>query len=160
MVKLLSFVTVAFSTMVLLAACGGSGGDTGGGGEVVNVVLKEWSLIPDRVTVPAGDVTFNVTNNGFVEHELVVLRTDLPADGLVVQSQAVTLGQGSEADEAASGTVVGRIPLEDPTTVFQEVLFPRDSASDTFNLTPGHYALICNRPTHYELLQYKDFTVE
>ena len=164
MAKLFSLGIIAVLTTLLLAACGGGNGEgsgsNGGGGTMVNVTLFEWSLVADRTTVPAGDVTFNVENSGFVEHEMVILRTDLPADGLVMKSPELTLGQGTEADEEASGTLVGRIPAEDPTTELQEILFPRDSESATFNMAPGHYVLICNRPTHYELLQYVDFTVE
>ena len=170
MIKLFSSSAVAVLTALtalLVVGCNGgngngsgSNGDVGSGGTVVNVVLDEWFLEADKTTVPAGDVTFNVENIGAVEHELVILRTDLPADSLIMKSPELTLGQGTEADEEASGTLVGRIPAEDPNTELQEILFPRESESATFNMTPGHYVLICNRPTHYELLQYMDFTVE
>jgi len=49
---------------------------------------------------------------------------------------------GGQVDEAASGTVIGKIE--------QSELGPGKSASATFDLSPGKYVLICNLRGHYK----------
>jgi iron uptake system component EfeO len=82
---------------LLAAACGPGGGGqpTGGqpgggaqpgggpppaGGTRVAVTEKEWAI--EVGPVPAGTVTFSVTNNGAVEHNLVIKETNTRLDGL------------------------------------------------------------------------------
>lgn len=149
---------------MFISACGGGGAGGGGGVSTeVNVTLGEWYLDIDKTTVPAGNVTFIAENVGNVEHELVVLKTDLHFEELIM-NRGLALGQGSEVVEEESGTVMGRIPEEDhencKTFNCQEVLFPRDTETGTFNLTPGNYVVMCNRPMHYENLQKVAFVVE
>ena len=150
---------------MLFAACGGGGGgsSSGGGGSQVNVTLGEWYLDIDKTTVPAGEVTFTADNVGNVEHELVILKTELHFEELIM-NRSIALGQGSEVMEEESGTVVGRIPEEDPETCrtrnCQEILIPRESGSVTINMEPGNYVVMCNRPMHYEQLQKVAFVVE
>ena len=48
----------------------------------VNVTLREFSVTPDRASVPRGAVTFHVTNGGTVHHEFLVIKTDLAPDAL------------------------------------------------------------------------------
>ena len=67
----------------------------------VSVQLAEFTLTPDRTTVEAGAITFNVQNGGSFPHELLVIRTDLAPDALP------TAGEG-QADEAQV-TVVGEV---------------------------------------------------
>lgn len=62
-------------------------------------------------------------------HELVVFRTDLPDDALPAGK-----GQGMEHTPKTIGEV--------------EDIAPGKRMS--FRLTPGHDALICNKPGHYE----------
>ena len=63
----------------------------------------------------------------------------------------VLVACGSKVDEAASGTVIGRIDESD--------LGPGKSASATFELSPGKYVLICNVAGHYEDGMYAGFEV-
>ena len=74
-------------------------------------------------------MTLEATNAGpAFEHELVVVQTDLPADGLP------TLEDGS-FDEAGEGvTVLGEI---EPFAVGTTESLPLD-------LAPGHYVFLCN----------------
>ena len=111
------------------------------GGPGVAVGLAEWSVTAAQPSVDADGVTFNVTNAGAVAHEFVVIRSDLPADGLPVA--------GGRGDESGLD-VVGRIPEFAGGT----------SASMTFDLTPGNYVLICNIPGHYGLGMATTLTVE
>jgi len=130
---------------VLLAACGGGGGErntsTPGGGSHVNVTLKEWSLTPDPASVPAGGVTFAATNDGSVEHEMVLLKTDLAADALPIAGGAV--------DEGAAGDVIDEIPA-----------FASGATQTlTLALEPGAYVLFCNISGHYQQGVWSAFTV-
>ncbi len=113
---------------------------------VVTVTMDEWHLIPSIASVPAGKVTFIAVDRGAVDHEVVILRTDKAANAMVVKSDT------GKVDEAASGENMGEVEVEAGAT-----------GASTFNLTPGHYALICNvvEPTaqHYKKGMYADFTV-
>lgn len=129
-----------------LAACGG--GDDGDGGSAgipeVDVILAEWGVSADPLTVEAGDVKFNAENQGGLPHELVVLKTTLGASRLPVESAKV--------DEAAAGLVIGEIePADLPAGA---------SASATFNLEAGTYVLLCNIPAHYEQGMRVSFVVQ
>ena len=88
-------------------------------------------------------MSFQVVNLGSIAHEFVVLKTDLPADGLPVT--------GVAADETGWGEVAGRID--------QESLGRGQRATATFDLGPGTYVLLCNLATHYGLGMYAAFTV-
>jgi hypothetical protein len=95
----------------------------------VGVTLQEVAVIPETPTIPSGSVTLETTNTGpALEHELVVVQTDLPADGLP------TLEDGS-FDEAGEGvTVLGEIePFAVGTT-----------ESLALDLPAGHYVFLCN----------------
>ena len=104
---------------------------TAGGHETVFVVLKEGRLTPDRASIPhAGKVTFKAKNAGTVAHEMVVIRTDLPADALIVERGKVK--------EDASGRVIGEVEE-----------FPRDGQEEiTLHLDSGRYVLFCNVLEH------------
>ena len=130
---------------VLLAACGG-GGDSQNtsapaGGAQVNVTLKEWSLTPDKTSVPAGGVTFTATNDGSFEHEMIVIKTGLAADALPIAGGAV--------DEGAAGDVIDEIPAF--ASGATETL--------TVDLGPGAYVLFCNVGGHYQQGVRSAFTV-
>lgn len=143
--------------LVLLAttACGEdaeTGGDTGGGGGTVDVTLQEWAVVPAQDSVPAGAVTFNVTNEGPDHpHELVVIKTDLgPADLPTTHDGAI--------DENGEGIeVIGEI----------EEFPPGETESASFDLDAGSYVLICNlveqeegqTEAHYSLGMRIGFTV-
>ncbi len=113
---------------------GGNGDGNGDTGTVVGVRLLEFSVIPDASSVAAGDVTFEATNEGAINHELAIVRTDLQPGDLP------TLGDGS-VDEADAGIeVIGRTAeLESGGT-----------GSQTFTLEAGSYVLICNLVTTQE----------
>lgn len=96
------------------------------GAEQLNVSLGEWTVTPERTTVPAGQVYFLANNLGPEDpHELVIIRTNLPPDQLSVVD-------GRVAEDQVN--LVGEI----------EEFTPGTQAAATFDLTPGNYALICN----------------
>jgi len=86
-------ILIGASIALVLAACGGSKAPT-----EAQVVLSEWAIEPQELTVQAGSVTFEVQNAGSIEHNFVIkgveqgLELLLPAD---TQTLTVTLTPGT-----------------------------------------------------------------
>ncbi len=98
----------------------------------------EFSLVPGSAEAPAGKITFKVTNDGAMPHEVVVIKTNLDAGKLPMKDGvAVETGSLGETGDMEAGTT-------------------RDV---TLTLTPGTYALICNVPGHYVGGMLANFTV-
>ena len=134
--RMLAAVLVCLGGL-LLAACGPSATPTPGTDETaVEVELGEWFVRPSVDAVPTGGVRFDAANVGQLEHELVILRTDLAADALPMRAQDT-----SRVDEAASGELIGEIEPDE--------LGPGEEASATLALEAGSYVLLCNLPGHY-----------
>jgi uncharacterized cupredoxin-like copper-binding protein len=129
------------SATVLLAACGKP--------QVVKVTETEYELKLDQNTVAPGDVTFTVTNGGHAHHSLVVLKTDLPVDGLPVITNA---DNTTVVDE--------RSPEVEHLTPEVEDVLGGGTKSATLELTPGKYAVICNEPDHYRNGMYAALSVK
>ncbi len=128
----------------LAAACGD---DEAG---FVSVVLDEWSIGEETgataFTANAGEITFEVHNEGRESHELVIIRTDLAADALPFADVSNTL-----VDEEAAGEKIGEI---------EEFRGGGATEVASFTLTPGRYALICNLFLHYKQGMFAELTVE
>ncbi|MCP9473532.1 MAG: cupredoxin domain-containing protein [Nitrospira sp.] len=127
-------VPLGLTLLAGLAGCGGS--DTppaqaqqAQAGTTVDVTIREWTVMTDKVTVSSGPVTFRVTNTGTRPHELVILKLHpgMTPDAIPVKDGRV--------DESASGTVIDEIEDTD--------LPPTATHSKTVILTPGEYALFC-----------------
>ena len=147
---------IALSLLVSLAlvGCGGTpattkptgtpaGTPSASGGTVVQVTEQEFSITPNPTSVAAGTVSFNVKNNGTLEHEFLVLGpTGLPPEGLPSDDG------GNTVDEEEVGVVAEDegVPAGTSTTV-------------TANLAAGNYVLICNIATHWSSGMRVAFTV-
>lgn len=95
------------------------------GAATVHVTLREWSVVPDRTSVAAGEVYFLATNAGGLGHELVVIKTDEAPEAL------------PEKD--------GKVPENDVDLIGEiEPFSPGSSASTVLELESGSYVLICN----------------
>ncbi len=140
-------------------ACGDDEEEGGGGeaGATVNVTLGEWVIEPDPASVSAGDITFVASNEGTIEHELVIIKTDLAPDALPTNED------GTVNEDAAGLEVIDEI----------EEFEPGGSESLTVRLDPGTYVLICNigpsseeeaghmeHDAHYAEGMHAAFTVE
>ena len=134
-------LTVLAIVSAALVACGGSTSANAGSGTPVSVTLSSFHVKADRTSVPAGKVTFSVTNTEAVGHEMVIIKTDAPEEKLTLQK-----------DETAVET--GKI---DEVDVFQG---PNTTKKLTVNLSAGKYVLICNQPGHYQSGMHMAFTVE
>lgn len=142
--------------VVALAACSGTGSNSatstatsvasgaggGGGGTTVNVAETEFKIEADATSAPAGQVTFNIKNNGTIAHEFVVIKTDDAASALPVAS-----GESVVDEDQLTG-------IDE-----KEDIEPGTSVTLTVNLEAGHYALICNVEGHYTSGMRLDFTV-
>lgn len=107
---------------------------------VGEIDLNNMYMKVDQATVPAGTVTFTVTNEGVKKHEFVILSTDTPLDQLAVEGDEVV------EDDYTSPGEIGDLPAGDTQTL-------------TVDLTPGPYALICNLKGHYRMKMDTAFTV-
>jgi len=103
------------------------------------VSLTEFAIKSPVRNVRAGKVTFDIRNAGKEKHELVVLRTARPAAGLA-KAGASRVSEAGHVGELAG-------------------LAPGTSRKLTLTLAPGHYALICNYPGHYEPGMHADLRV-
>ncbi len=160
--KLLFQATALMFLVGLLAAACGDGekeevtlptatspAATAGAGTQVEVLLDEWSVLPNPSTVSAGEATFTAVNQGEEEHEMVIVKTDLAPDALPAVAGKV--------DEEAAGVLIGEI----------EKFAAGGEEQATFQLTPGSYVLFCNiveqkdgeQESHYEKGMHVAFTV-
>jgi len=130
---------------VLLAALHGDGSGAQAApaaATTVQVQLQQYSVTADPTSAAAGDVDFVASNTGSVNHELVIIRTDLAPGALPVV--------GDEVDESGAG--VQLIDEIEP--------FPAGTQeTKSVNLTAGKYVLICNLPGHYQAGMRTAFTV-
>lgn len=119
--SVVALVGVLFGAMVLAGCSAASGGS-------VKVTLTEWAVVTDKASVPAGKVSFEVTNSGTqFKHEFVVIKSDLaPADLPAVD--------GKVDEEGAGINFIGEV----------EQLEIGASGTASFDLTAGKYVLICN----------------
>ena len=131
-----------------------------GAGQVVRVDIGDTSGLngsmyvrPDRSSAPSGTVTFVVKNSGTIDHELIVLQTDVPFDQLpVVDGGDPPAPVSAGADKVSEDTNVGE--TGDPN------LKPGDTRTFTIkNMKPGHYVLVCNLAKHYGMGMRAAFTV-
>lgn len=140
------FIPFALLAAVLTVGCGGGGTTTKN--EPAAPAAKTASLsvtlgnmtIQAPKTVPAGPTDVSALNADSIVHEVVFIKTDTPAGKLPTDSTGTASEKGSVGE-------IGDVP-------------PNLSKSTTINLTPGHYALICNLPGHYAAGMFTDLTVK
>ncbi len=139
--KIWQVVAVAGAILALtalLSACGG--GEEEAAGTVVNVTMEEtdqgWVYKLDRPEVPAGVVTFKVTNKGQFEHELMVYPPQRDMRHMLEEmKEAARMGKKAHAEiEGLIRSLDGEEELE---------LEPGKSGTFTVNLSPGTYELGC-----------------
>jgi uncharacterized cupredoxin-like copper-binding protein len=113
----LAFLAVAASA----AACGGGSGQT----TAVNVTLKEWEVAASPDEAAAGRVSFRIKNEGAREHQLVVVKSDLPPAELPVTDGYV--------DEEKLNITAKIDPFP-----------PGETRELKLQIAAGKYLLICN----------------
>jgi len=147
---------------LLIAGCGGSNDNEssatesenetaatetgGGGGAKLEVKMGDYFFSPADPTAAAGKTTIEAPNEGSVEHELVVFKTeknpaDLPTEANGDVDEEKLDQEAEEAGEVAD-------------------VEPGETKSESFNLTPGKYVIFCNIPGHYARGMYGTLTVK
>ena len=100
--------------------------------------LTEMKITLSAGQLPAGISNIDVLNLGAAPHQLVILKTDKPADSL-----------GSEAVVPEPGKIASSKDLPAGGKELMKV-----------KLAAGHYALICNLPGHYVAGMHADLQVK
>lgn len=150
--KVPALVLAILALVPLVAALGGGGNASAS--RDVSVTLADTSIEVDRAVIPAGRVKLDTRNAGSVDHELVIVRTDKPADKLPIGLEGVSyklsgkliLGRPHSHSEHERGLTSGHIR-------------PDGRRRDAITLTPGKYVLLCNLPGHYAAGQRASLTV-
>jgi len=111
------------------------------------------TLAVSPATAPAGNVTFVVNNTGTIDHEAVVLKTNVAFDKLPITfggdpPAPVTTGANKVGEDANIGET------GDPN------LKPGDTRTFTIkNMTAGNYDIVCNLAQHYGKGMRAPFTI-
>jgi uncharacterized cupredoxin-like copper-binding protein len=119
---------VATVLLWLLAGCTHAVPQSAG----LDVTLKDFEITPSQQTVAAGNVVIRVHNDAEVTHQFIVVRSDLPADGLPVGRDGLSVNE--EWLTAMGG--LDEVP-EAQTGALQ------------LDLQPGRYVFFCNLEGHY-----------
>jgi uncharacterized cupredoxin-like copper-binding protein len=101
-------------------------------GHPVDLTLHDFRISATTTQVAEGSILFHVRNAAPATHEFLVVRTDLPADGLPLGPD------GLRVDEEALHSV-GEISQVDAGT----------TGSLALRLPPGRYVFFCNLDGHY-----------
>jgi hypothetical protein len=151
----------AWLLVVLPAACG-----TSGGGNPVGATAREYAFQGIPATLPAGQTSFTVDNQGGEVHELHLFKLD---DGVGTVAELLGMSQDEAADKLES--------------VGSAMANPGDEESFDASLSAGRYAAVClipvgtkpsgghaghdmedmvfdpNADTHFKRGMYSEFTV-
>lgn len=153
---------------LIVTACspaGASPSPAAPAGGQITATLSEWSIALSSATAPSGQVTFAISNQGTALHEFLVIRTDMMAADMPVKDHMLDIeAMGGAMDTGMD--MPGMPPeggMEHPAGTVGEVEdIPAGGTTQLSldNLQPGHYAIVCDIATHYELGMHADFTVQ
>jgi uncharacterized cupredoxin-like copper-binding protein len=110
---------------------------------VMHVTVNDYAVQAPS-SVPVGKYEVVLVNRGSIPHELVVWSTKRPADALPRRHD----GSVDEESPALESVLDSGSSLQPGET---RVLFADLTAA-------GHYALVCNLPSHYRLGMHADLT--
>ena len=108
---------VVFAALaMMLVACGGSAEAGGAGGEpggiVVDVSMSEFKVEVEQTDLPVGvPVTFHITNDGAIEHELVLEPLDVLDQPLSEEVEARAIQPGESASFTFTFEEAGTLQL-------------------------------------------------
>ncbi|HAF10533.1 MAG TPA: hypothetical protein DCK98_10695 [Chloroflexi bacterium] len=130
-----------FMAMLAIAAALVMGCAAPAKGGTVNATLTEMKIALDKTSLPAGPITFVVKNSGTMEHELVVIQTDLAENKL-----APDVEEPGKVDETGNVGETGEVKVGESKTF-------------TITIPAGHYVIMCNEVGHYAAGMHLTFTV-
>ena len=131
--------TTTITTETETVAGGAAGGNT------AEIKMGDFFFSPKNSTVQAGSTLIEAPNDGSVEHELVVFKTNMNPAKLPTEASGDV--DEEKMDKVAEGA--GEIPDVEAG----------ETKSGTFDLTPGKYVMFCNLPGHYTQGMYGTITV-
>jgi uncharacterized cupredoxin-like copper-binding protein len=117
---------------------------TGPAGDIQATTVNFKVGMPTRLAT--GTHTIGLTNSGSVDHEVVLFKTDLPANNLPLKAD----GDVNEESPLLASVGDSGEPLKAGGT----------ESFKTADLSPGHYVAVCNLPGHYRLGMKLDVTVQ
>jgi len=155
---------LVFSMALIAVGCGSSGDDSGNGttstestseaaggggasgGKTVEIKMGDYFFAPKDGSAQAGPTVIEAPNEGSVEHELVVFKTNM--DPAKLPTEASGGVDEEKLDEVAeeAGEVAD--------------VESGETKSENFKLTPGKYVIFCNLPGHYAQGMYGTITVK
>lgn len=110
---------------------------------LVSLTESDWVVSASPDSTEAGEITFAVSNVGSILHNLRVIRTDLAADALPLDSTGLEVDENEVNVVAEAGD-----------------LLPDESEDVVATLDAGSYVLICNIAGHYDAGMSLSFTVQ
>ena len=114
-------------------------------GATIAVALTDFKVGLASATIPAGQVTLQIANEGSQAHELLVFATSLDPTAFPKAADGSVDEEGQGMDKISDG----------------ENLDPGGSQTRTVDLTkPGRYVLLCNLPDHFAQGMYTTVTVK
>jgi len=122
----------AAATAAPTAAAAASGGG-GGPSTTINATEKDFAIAIDNSSVPAGSVTFKISNQGPSPHNIGVTK---------------------QGDSSKGGGFTGPV-IKDSDTID-----PGKTTSVTMDLQPGTYNVVCTVPGHVQLGMIVALTVK
>ena len=110
------------------------------GGATVSATEKDFAITLDPTEASAGEVTFDISNEGPSAHEFLVVASDEAPDSFQAEDGVVPEDSLDVVDEA-------------------EDIAPSTTTDLTVDLEAGSYVIMCNLPGHYEAGMHAGFTV-
>ena len=124
------------------ATAGGGASD----GKTVEIKMGDFFFAPKEASAQAGATVIEAPNEGSVEHELVVFKTNMDPATLPTEANGEVNEEKMDKIAESAGEIAD--------------VEPGESKSNEFNLTPGKYVIFCNLPGHYAQGMYGTLTVE
>jgi len=140
---------------MLVAGCGGGGTTTeteagageAGEGATLEIKMGDYYFDPEDATAKAGPTMIEAPNEGKMEHELVLFKSEMDPAKLPTDANGEV--DEEKLDESSEAEEIGEIADVEPG----------DTKSEEFDLTPGKYVMFCNLPGHYAQGMYGTLTV-
>ena len=141
--RTLLLAPLAFAAMTGVACSDSAEPTASPDDDAIAATLTDGRIELSASSAPAGRVSFAIANDGSAVHEFEVLRTDIAADALPVDSGV--------AQTSADG-----VEIVDEV----EEIAPGTSAELAVELDTGAYVIICNVAGHYDAGMAAAFAVE
>jgi uncharacterized cupredoxin-like copper-binding protein len=139
---------------LLMAGCGSSDNTTtqtqtnagsAATGKTLEIKMGEFFFDPKNASAKAGQTVIAAPNDGTVEHELVLFKTNMNPAKLPTEANGEVNEEKMDQIAGEAGEVAD---VEAGKT-----------KSGKFDLTPGKYVMFCNLPGHYAQGMYGTLTV-